>query len=111
MQDEVRLLDEIHLTNDSVIHGIIDYRHKKFTHFFDVGKEDDPNITLLVLIWRVGYSDMRFSVFCNMYYPSFDLPPVKLIHHSNIKEANIETKIKEETVKKKKFSVKKSKAS
>lgn len=88
--------------------GIVDFSNSNFIHFFDFSNDDQIDLIVLAIKWRLYYPDLRFSVFCSIYYPKVQIPQVILI---NKKHATVEsgTKIHRQTgkVKKKRFLIKK----
>lgn len=107
MEDN-NLLDQIELKTEKVKMGIVDFKNNKFVHFFDLSTTNDPNLIIIVIIWRLKYDTMRFSVFCSKFFPNISIPDVTLINMNSIEEINTRTPVSvNENVKKKKFLVKK----
>lgn len=70
------LLDKI-ITNTQELDGIIDYVNKKHVVFFDMTKNDSPDIVLLVISWKCTYAEkMRFSVFKDIFFPNVEIPVI-----------------------------------
>jgi len=63
------LLDVIHVGNRTY-KGIVDYATTKHYVFYDLTNNDDPNVSMIVIIWRSYFNHMRFSVFKSIHFPS-----------------------------------------
>lgn len=88
--------------------GVIDFVSPTFIHFFDISSDDNGDLMMLIVKWRLSdHSHLRFSVFCAMFYPEFSLPKVLLI---NIKHAELHPSgainIQKKKVNRKKFLIK-----
>lgn len=62
------LLDVIHV-GSRTYKGIVDYATTKHYVFYDLTNNDDPNISMIVIIWRSYFNHMRFSVFKSIHFP------------------------------------------
>lgn len=69
------LLDTIE-TKQKTRQGVIDYANKKQVIFYDMTHNNDPQIRLLVALWRSDNETeyTRFSIYARMEYPSIRLP-------------------------------------
>lgn len=74
------LLDRIE-TKQKVRYGVVDYANKKQVFFYDFTHNLDPNIRLLLTLWRTNddpYLD-RFSIFAKINFPHLILPEVSIV--------------------------------
>lgn len=79
------LLDTIR-TKQKTRHGIIDYTSKKQVIFYDLTHDNNPQLRLLIAIWRSDDDTeyTRFSVYARMEYPSIKLPEPIVIPSNSI---------------------------
>jgi len=86
------VFDRITLNSGKEYYGIVDYVSKKHIYFFDFSMAEDPDLTLLALLWRFTHSTKRFSIYATTHFPQFHLPSANLIHRNNIRDstANLE---------------------
>lgn len=83
MSNNTQLLDEVKI-KDRVLTGIVDYVTPKYVTFYDVTMNDDPDIIKMILIWRLYYTAMRFSVFKELYFQNIRMSPPNLINRKKI---------------------------
>lgn len=82
------LLDTI-VTEEKTMHGIVDYTNKKHAIFYDLTNNDQPELVLLVISWRLTNNNTRFSVFKNIYFPHLNLDAI-VINKKTIKSSTVE---------------------
>jgi len=80
---ESPLLDQLHMKNKTMS-GVIDYVNAKYIMFFDLGKNEDPAIVSIVLLWRMHYSHIRFSIFKELYFKHLDIATPVLINKKSV---------------------------
>ena len=78
------VLDELEL-EDKTVKGIIDFSSTKHVIFYDLTNNNDPDITLMTIIWRLYHDTMRFSIFKSTYFQNVDIVPV-MISKKSIKD-------------------------
>lgn len=71
------ILDELEV-GDRTIKGIIDYTTTKHFIFYDLEKNTDPDVSMMVIIWRLYYDNIRFSIFRSTYFPNIDISPTMI---------------------------------
>ena len=95
------LIDSIELKDGRNLLGIADFISNKQIYFFDFTQEPNVDYLLLAILWK-GYSpDIRFSVFCAIYYPDLTLPRAKFFDEDLIPTINIKSSSKNFTPTKK----------
>jgi len=72
MSEPNDLLDVIHVGNKTY-KGIVDYATTKHYVFYDFTNNNDPNITMIVIIWRTYFNHIRFSVFKSIHFPDAEV--------------------------------------
>lgn len=79
------LLDTIE-TKQKTRQGIIDYANKKQVIFYDLTHNNDPQLRLLVTLWRSDDETeyTRFSIYARMEYPAIRLPEPMVVPMSAI---------------------------
>lgn len=105
---EKMILDSISINgrrDKNPIRGIIDFKNKKFIHFFDFTNDFDEDLMILAVIWRITRPDLRFSVFCSIYFPKKALPKVKVISRYHVEVVPKESP-SHKKIKKTRFAVK-----
>ena len=101
------ILDYIILNNGNQLNGILDYANDRFIHFYDFSGVEDPNIILASIIWRDNEINIRFSIFCSMYFRQLSIPRVKLINRIAVEYSSVDIEKNTFKPEKTKFSVKK----
>jgi hypothetical protein len=66
------LLDVIQVGNKTY-KGIIDYSTTKHHIFYDLTNNDNPKVSMMIIIWRTYFDHLRFSVFKSMYFAGMDI--------------------------------------
>jgi len=107
MNEEVPILDWVKLNNGDELTGILDYANDRFIHFYDFKGISDPNVVLAAIVWRQKDTEMRFSVYCSMYFPKLVIPRVKLLNRIAIDSCSIDIETVAYNPKREKFSIKK----
>jgi hypothetical protein len=79
------LLNKLKLKDGRELIGIIDYTTTKHAYFFDFTNEQNIDYLLLSIMWKGNHDNMRFSVFCTVYYPEVELPSALLVPQNLIK--------------------------
>ena len=82
--DEIGLFTTI-VTESTEYTGIIDFETNKQIIFFDFTKNSDPSLTTIVIIWRLYYDRMRFSIFMSTIFPSFIVDQPICLNKKSIK--------------------------
>lgn len=77
------LLDEIKIDNN-LKEGIIDFVNTKYVSFYDLTNNTDPYVVKVVMLWRVFYQNMRFSIFKSIYFPTLNVPSPVMINKKSI---------------------------
>lgn len=90
MDDPKNIFDKVITESGTEYVGIIDYSNKKNVIFYDLSNHNDPDIVLIVISWRLTYSNMRFSVFVDIFYPNTKIdavliPKKHITNMSNVK--------------------------
>ena len=107
MTNEIPVLDWIKLSNGQTLSGIVDYSNDRFVHFYDFNGITDPNVIVVAIIWRQQEQDLRFSVYCSMYFPKLKIPKVKLLNRIAINDSSIDLDSVYYNPEKQRFSIKK----
>lgn len=81
--NDTQLLDEIQV-KDKTLTGIVDYVTPMYVTFYDISMDTDPTIIKIILIWRLYYSHMRFSVFKELYFQRMEFPAPNLINRKKV---------------------------
>lgn len=84
MQDN--LLDVIETENYTYI-GVIDYVSTKHVTVFDMSQNDDPELSLAVILYKMYFSHMRFSVYKALYFAHYPMNPPVMVNKKNIKSS------------------------
>lgn len=100
MKLEFGILDRIKIESCEFI-GVVDYISNKYVTFFDVTGNNDPNITRLLIIYKMYYSHMRFSIFKAMYFPQFEMDAPKMINRKSVIESTHPLEVEQKPIKKK----------
>lgn len=79
----IKLLDEIQL-KDRVLTGVVDYVTTKNIIFYDITMNDDPEVIKLLLMWRMFYTHMRFSVFKELFFAHVSMRKPNLVNRKKI---------------------------
>lgn len=82
------LLNIVELKDGRSLIGIIDYDTKKQLYFFDFTNEENLDYLLLSMLWKGNKPNMRFSVYCVVYFPNLILPKANLIPLTNVRSIN-----------------------
>lgn len=82
------LLDIIE-TDVKKFHGIVDYISTKHVTLYDLTDNEDPNVSLAVIIYKLYYSDIRFSIYKAMYFPHYKSEEPVLINRKWIKNSSM----------------------
>lgn len=104
------ILDSIVTSNDVEKVGVVDYINDRFIHFFDFSEIQDPDVVLMVVLWRTRFAHMRFSLFASIHFPKITLPRVTLINKRGLNDYTSNTEVTTVSLKnskKEKFSVEK----
>ena len=94
---ETPVLDVI-TTSEREYKGIIDYSTTKHYTFFDLSNNDNPNLSMMIIIWRMYYSHIRFSVYRTLYFGHYQIdepiliPKKSVISYTSSKESFKPTK-------------------
>ena len=80
----MQLLDRIQLDDGRNFIGVVDFINQKHVYFFDFTNNNNIDYVTLVILWKGYNPNMRFSVWCSMYYPMVQLPKVLLLPQKNI---------------------------
>lgn len=105
MRELTPLLDKITLKDGRTLTGIMDFVSTKQIYILDFTNNEEVDYLLLAMLWKGNKPEMRFSVYCSIYYPSLKLPKAILIPKNNISETSrqIDTtkisKVKKRTIK------------
>lgn len=78
-----QLLDEIRV-GDKTMTGIVDYVTTKYVIFYDFSMNADPLIIKVLLMWRMYFSHIRFSVFKELYFMSLNIGHPVMINKKSI---------------------------
>ncbi len=78
-----KLLDEIHL-KDRTLTGVVDYVTTKNIIFYDISMNDNPEVIKMLLLWRMFYTHIRFSVFKELYFHKTIMSSPNLINRKKI---------------------------
>lgn len=82
------LFDRIILESGEELYGIMDYVSKKHVYFFDFSQTSNPDLTLVVMLWRcLNDANKRFSVYATVNFPQIELPQANLIHRNHISDS------------------------
>lgn len=85
MQEE--LLDTIETSTLKIV-GIVDYVSSKHITIYDMSNNDDPELSMAAIIYKLYFSDMRFSVYKSLYFNHHQIPPPIMINKSAIKRSS-----------------------
>lgn len=87
----MNLFNNITLNDGREIIGVIDYITKTHVYFFDTSTplSNKSDFITLCTLWKSNTENIRFSVFCTIYYPKIILPKVTIISIRNIKNCDI----------------------
>jgi hypothetical protein len=80
------LLDTIETANLTIV-GIVDYVSTKHITIYDMTNNDDPDLSMAAIIYKLYFSDMRFSVYKSLYFAHHDIPPPVMINKNAIKRS------------------------
>jgi hypothetical protein len=81
------LLDQIKTETNEFI-GVVDYVTSKYVTLFDVSSNNDPEITKLLILYKMYYSHLRFSVFKALFFPHFPMEAPIMINRKTIQETS-----------------------
>lgn len=81
------LLDIIETENKTYI-GVIDYVSAKHVTIFDMSQNDDPELSLIVIIYKMYFSTMRFSVYKAKYFAHYVMNTPITVNKKNIKKSS-----------------------
>jgi hypothetical protein len=70
------IFDRIETITGDSYSGVIDYVTAKYVSFFDVTNNNDPQITKILIIYKMHFTHLRFSVFKAMYFPLYEMRPI-----------------------------------
>lgn len=74
------------ITTDSKTYvGIIDYATTKHVMFYDFSQNNNPDIIMMLIVWKSYFSSLRFSVFKSLYFDHFDIGSPIMINKKTIK--------------------------
>lgn len=87
MSEKNYIMDWVKMSNGKTLVGVVDFATDRFIHFFNFDLvDDDPNLVMAAIVWKAKYSNLRFSVFCSMYFPKLEIPQVNLINKRGIED-------------------------
>ena len=78
------ILRKIKLNNKTEYKGIIDYTTSKHYVFYDMTNNNDPQISLAIVVWQANFSHMRFSVFKSIHLPQVEVPKPYLLRKKDV---------------------------
>lgn len=81
------LLDIIE-TEDKVYNCIIDYISKRQIIIYDLTGVNDATVRLMLIKWKMNFSNLRFSLFKSIYYPTVKLNKPIVISSKAVKYCN-----------------------
>lgn len=78
------ILRKIRLNGKHDFKGIIDYTTSKHYIFYDFTNNNDPDVSMAIVVWNSNYSHLRFSVFKNIYLPNIEIPKPYLLRKKDV---------------------------
>ena len=81
------VIDEIVLKDGRTLNGVVDYVTKKYIYFFDFTTEKVIDYYTLAVIAR-GNSNLRFSVYCSIAFPTIELPRAIVFNRKDITDTS-----------------------
>lgn len=77
------VMDVITTKNNTHV-GVVDYSSTKHVIFFDFGINKSTDVITMIIIYRTYYSNIRFSIFVNMYFSGIQIGHPILINKRDI---------------------------
>lgn len=87
--NSISILDTIKTTTGTVV-GIVDFTAAKHIIFYDLTQERCPHTIAMILVWRLYFPEIRFSVFLVQYGGKQYIGAPILISRKGIEECSIE---------------------
>lgn len=81
------LLDIIKTENKTYV-GVIDYVSTKHVTIFDMTNNYDSELSMAVIIYKMYFSYMRFSVYKAKYFAHYDINEPLMVNKKNIKDSS-----------------------
>lgn len=78
------ILRKIRLSGKKEFKGIIDYTTSKHYVFYDLTNNNDPSVSMAIVIWQSNFSHMRFSVFKSIHLPTVEVPKPYLLRKKDV---------------------------
>jgi len=88
MSEEKLVLDIIK-TEERIYKGVVDSVSTKFYTFYDFSTNENPDISTMLIIWRLYYNHMRFSLFKRLYFGHYTIADPIQIPKKSIQEKYI----------------------
>jgi len=88
--DSSQLFDIIETKDNNSYLGVIDYETTKHFVMFDVQQNQNSGIRMIIIIWKLYFTHIRFSIFRDIYFPQYKFGNPILINKKSITYMNNE---------------------
>jgi hypothetical protein len=65
--------------------GVVDFSTPKHIIFYDLTTNENPEVRLVVIIWKLYFSHKRFSIFKSQFFPQVDIGTPILLNKKHTK--------------------------
>lgn len=87
MQDT--LFDVVKTNDNRTYIGVVDYVSPRHVTIFDLTNNKDPVLSMAVILYKLYYPTMRFSVFKAQYFAHYPINAPLMVNKRNIKESSV----------------------
>jgi len=78
------IMDVVEVSGRTLV-GVVDFSTPKHIIFYDLTTNENPEIRLVVIIWKLYFSHKRFSVFKSQFFPQVDMGSPVLLNKKHTK--------------------------